>query len=155
MENICLNFNYKGQYNKIKCKKNENLYDIFKRYSNKINKDINNIFFIYNGTLINHNNLKLEEINNKDNEINILVFDINNNNNEIKNKREYKDIICPYCREMCVIEINDYKINLNKCDNKHNINNILLDEFNNTQVIDEIKCNNCDKNKLEIYNNKI
>ena len=28
-----------------------------------------------------------------------------------------------------IIEIKDYKVNLNKCDHKHNI---LLDEYNNT-----------------------
>jgi len=70
-------------------------------------------------------------------------------------ENEYKDIICPNCGENCLLEIKDYKIYLNKCDNKHNINKILLDEFNNTQIKDEIKCNNCNKNKLEIYNNKI
>ena len=128
---------------------------LLKRYTNKINKDINKLYFIYNGNIINNNNIKLEEINNKENEINILVYDINNNNNEIINEREYKDIICPYCGENCLIEIKDYKIYYSKCDNKHNINIILLDEFNNTQLIDEIKCNNCNKNKLEIYDNKM
>ena len=155
MEVVILNFNYKGHDIKIQCKRNEYINDIFKRYSIKINKDIINIYFIYNGNIIKNNNIKLGEINNKDKDINILVYDINNNNNERINEREYKDIICPYCGENCLIEIKDYKINLNKCDNKHNINNILLDEYNNTQVIDEIKCNNCNKNKLEIYNNKI
>ena len=37
MEDIILNFNYKGQEVKIQCKKNENMNDIFKRYTNKIN----------------------------------------------------------------------------------------------------------------------
>ena len=134
MEDIILNFNYKGQEVKIQCKKNENMNDIFKRYTNKINKNINDIYFINNGNIIDKNNIKLEEINNKDNIINILVYDINNNNERI-NEKENKDIICPYCGENCIIDIKDYKINLNKCDNKHNINNILLDEFNNTQRI--------------------
>ena len=144
MEDVILNFNYKGQEIKIQSKRNEKMNDILKRYTNKINKDINNIYFINNGNLINKDNIKLEEINNKDKIINILVYDINNNNERII-ERECKDIICPYCGENCLIEIKDYKINLNKCDNKHNINNILLDEYYNTQVIDEIKCNNCNK----------
>ena len=164
MEDITLNFNYKGNEVKINCKKNENMNDIFKSYTNKINKNINSIYFINNGKIINKDNIKLENINNKDdilndNIINILVDDINKKNNEKINEKinekENKDIICPYCGENCIIEIKDYKINLNKCDNMHNIDNILLDEFNNTQVIDEIKCNNCNKNKLEIFNNKI
>ena len=156
MENIILNFNYLGQEIKMQCKRSEYMNDIFKRYTNKIKRDINNIFFIYNGSIIKNNNIKLEEINNKENKINILVYDNKeNNNNERIIEHKFKDIICPKCSENCLIEIKDYKINLYKCDNKHNINNILLDKYNNTQIIDEIKCNNCNKNKLEIYNNKI
>ena len=142
MEDIILNFNYKGQEVKIQCKKNENMNDIFKRYTNKINKNINNIFFINNGTIIKNNDKKLEGIIIKDNIINILVYDINNNNEKI-NKKESKDIICPYCGENCLIEIKDYKINLNKCDNKHDLNNVLLDAFKNIQIINEVKKNKC------------
>ena len=72
MEDIILNFNYKGQEIKIQCKRNENINDILKRYTNKINKDINNIYFMNNGDIINKDSIKLEEINNKDNIINIL-----------------------------------------------------------------------------------
>ena len=154
MENIILYFNYKGHKIKMQCKRNENINDILKRYSNKINKDINDIYFINNGNILNNNNLKIEEINNNDNNINLLVYDINSNNERI-NEKEYKEIIYPKCGENYIIEIKDYKINLFKCDNKHNINNILLDEYNNIQKIDEIKCNICNKNKLEIYKNKI
>ena len=155
MEDVILNFNYKGKEVKIQCKKNENINDIFKRYTDKINKDINNIYFINNGSIIKNNNLQLEKLNNKDNKINILVCDTNDSYNEEIIEKEFKKIICPKCGENCLFEIKNYKINLNKCDNKHNINNILLDEYNNTQIIDEIKCNKCNKNKLEIYNNKI
>ena len=155
MEEIILNFNYKGQEIKMQCKRNEDMNEIFKRYTNKINEDINNLCFIYNGNKLN-NNSKLEEINNKDNEIKILVYDMcNDNNNERIVEKECKDIICPECGENCLIEIKDYKINLNKCDNKHNTDNILLDQYNKTQIIKEIKCNNCNKNKSEIYNNQI
>ena len=58
MEDININFNYKGQEVKIQCKKNENMNQIFKRYTSKINKDINNIYFIYNGNIINNNIIK-------------------------------------------------------------------------------------------------
>jgi len=157
MEDIILNFNYKGQEVKIQCKKKENMNDIYKRYTNKVNKDINSIYFINNGNILYNNNTKLEEINNKNNEINILVYDINSNNNNTKRiiEKEYKDIICPKCGDNCLFEIKDYKINLYKCDNKHNINNILLDKYNNTQLKDEKICNNCYKNESEIYNNKM
>jgi len=64
MENIVLNFNYLGQEIKMQCKKSEYINNILMRYTNKVNKDINNIFFIYNGTIITNKNIKLEEINN-------------------------------------------------------------------------------------------
>ena len=50
--------------------------DIFKKYRNKINKEIKDIFFLYNGNIINED-LKLEQINNKDCEMSLLVFDYN------------------------------------------------------------------------------
>ena len=46
MENAILNFNYQGQDVQMQCKRNDNLNNIFKKYTNKINKDINNIYFI-------------------------------------------------------------------------------------------------------------
>ena len=157
MEHIILNFNYKGQETLIQCQRKENIEDILKEYTNRINKDINNIYFLINGNKLN-SNLKLEKINHKYNKINILVFDICKiNNNERTNKKEFKDINCPRCGENCLFEIKDYKINL-KCDNQHDLNSILLDEFNNIQIINEIKsnkCNICNKNKLEIYDNKL
>jgi len=42
MEEIILNFTYKGQEVKMQCKRNENMNEIFKRYTNKIDGDINN-----------------------------------------------------------------------------------------------------------------
>ena len=105
--------------------------DIFKGYLNKINKDINEVYFLSNGDKINEE-LKLEDINNKGNEIKILVNDINNKNIENKEKivKEYKDIICLECGNICLLDIKEYKIILNKCVNKHSTDNILLDEFN-------------------------
>ena len=53
------------------------------------------------------------------------------------------------------MEIKDYKINLSDCINKHNFDNILLNEFDKTQEIDlrTIKCDICqEKNKSIIYN---
>ena len=70
-------------------------------------------------------------------------------------KVQSKEIICPKCWENCKISIDDYKIKLFDCKNRHEINNILLSEFKNTQIIDEtnIKCDNCKNiNKNKAYN---
>ena len=107
--------------------------------------------------------LKLEEINNKDNEIKIketkiLVNNVNDKN--IENKeilKQSKDIICPECGEICLIDIKDYKIILNNCKKNHKRENILFDEYDNLQKINElyIFCDICKKNKNEIYNNQL
>ena len=39
------------------------------------------------------------------------------------------EIICPTCKENIFINLNDYKINLFNCKNKHNIRNILLKSY--------------------------
>ena len=57
----------------------------------------------------------------------------------------------------CLIDFKDYKIILNKCFNKHSIENILSEEFNDIQKYNELNilCNECNKNNNEIYNNKL
>ena len=56
-------------------------------------------------------------------------------------------IIYPECQEDIKFNIEDYKINLFECKNKHYINNIFLDEFNLNQNINisKIICQNCGK----------
>ena len=157
MTEATLNFIYQGSTIKIQCKRNEYMKNIIKKYLTKLCKDANDVYFLCDGKKINED-LKIEEINNKNNEIKILVNDINDKKNENKAEtiKQYRDIICPECREVCLIDIKDYKITLNKCSNNHSLGNVLLDEFNDLQKYNEldILCNICDKNKSETYNNK-
>jgi len=158
MAEVNLEFIYQGNAIKVQCKRNEFMKDIFKRYLAKIKKDINTLYLICNGNKINEE-VKLEEISNKDNEIKILVYDINGNN--IKGEEEVlkqnKDIICPECGNICLIDIKDYKIILNKCIKKHSVENILLNEYNDFQNKTKLNivCSKCNKNKKEIYGNKL
>ena len=48
--------------------------------------------------------------------------------------QDSKEIICPICKENCLIEIKDYKILLYNCKNNHN-SNYLLNEYKETQKI--------------------
>ena len=80
MEEITLDFIYKENSNKIQCNRHEYMKDIFIKYLFKINKGKNDVYFICNGNKINEE-LKLEQINNKDNEIKILVNDVIIKNN--------------------------------------------------------------------------
>ena len=54
-------FIFKGNEISIHCNRNENMNDIFKRICIKLQKNINNLYFLYNGQVINKSS-KLENI---------------------------------------------------------------------------------------------
>ena len=148
-------FIYKGIETIIQCNINDKIKDIYKRYETKIGIDISKLYFIYNGNQIN-NNLALNEIiNEEDKRRNIINILVNENNETIKkdNIIKSKEIICPECKENILIKIDEYKINLFNCKNNHNINNILLNEYENIEKIDisKIICDNCKIKKKIIH----
>ena len=126
MENVIFTFN--GINTIIQCKKENKMKDICTKFVNKIGIDINSIYFLYNGIQLNLELTLNQQINNIDrdkNEMKILVYE------KIKNTIiiddgiiKSKEIICPKCKENCKIRINDYKIKLYDCKNKHEINNL-------------------------------
>ena len=152
-------FIYNGTKTIIQCNLSEKIKDISKRFKDKINLTNKNINFTYNGNLVLNEELKFEEIvNNEDTirkKMSFIVFD---NLIETKDKDIIKsnEIICPECKENIRMNINEYKINLLKCKNGHNKENILLDEFEETQNINltDIICNICKNNNKSIsYDN--
>ena len=155
-------FNY--QQNKIIIQGNltDSFETVTKKYADKANLDINNIYFISGGRVINKED-KLEEIMSDSDKRNkkmiILVYSINSTINiENTNIIKSKDIICPKCKEICIYEIKDYKIKLYDCKNGHITENIKLDEFKNKQIIDisQIKCDKCkNKDKSNTFNNEM
>ena len=154
-------FTYNGNETKIQCNKDEKIKEICKRYITKINNDIDKIYFIYNGDKINDDlnfNEHTNEENKKRNIMKILVYDINNSNNK-ENIYISDEIICPISKENILINIKDYyKINLFDCKYKHNIRNIFIKDYKNTQNIDisKIICNKCKMaNKSNTYNNEL
>ena len=60
--------------------------------------------------------------------MNILVYGINTKA-EKENIYQMNKIICFECKEDILININEYKINLYNCKNKHKYNNILISEY--------------------------
>ena len=107
---VCVNFIYEGQTLKIQCTKEEYMKTIIEKFASKIQKNINEIYFLYNGNILN-SELKLEDINNKDNEISIMVYDslVNKNQSSLKDKvvRSKKNIpylkmvFCPSFQASC------------------------------------------------------
>ena len=156
-------FIYNGINTIIQCNLNEKIKDISKRFTDKANLNNKNINYTYNGKLVLNEELTFEELANTEDKIrkkmSFIVFDnlieVKDEEKE-KEKIKSKDIICPYCKENIRMNINEYKINLLKCSNGHSIENILLDEFEETQNInlEEIICNICKNyNKSISFNN--
>ena len=153
-------FSYNGRNKTIMCKKDEYMIDIYKRYSKAIQEDIKKLYFLYNGNLI-YPDLKFESIIQKDeNIINILVNELYNYEENEKKLKQSKNIICPFCYEICFINLNEYRINFSNCKKGHRFSNIMFNEYFDFQKIDEslIICDNCegeDKNKKSEVNNNL
>ena len=148
-------FIYNGNQTLIQCSEDEKMQDICQRFVSKNSVDINNIDFLYGGKTINYNTT-FSEISNQFDKIGhkmkVLVLD----NNAISEKSiiKSKEIICPKCGENCLFHINNYKIRLSDCKNGHITDNILFNNYNNTQIINESKilCNLCQNTKDKAYN---
>ena len=151
-------FNHNGNIIIIQGNKTEKMKEIIKRFLSKINLDRNTINFIYAGNTNINDELTFEETANQTdkirNKMNILVNDIIlNKEKEIIKKS--KNVICPICHECIKMDIKSYKIFLYECKGGHKIDNILFNEFVDTQKINisKIKCDKCGKNKGEIFSN--
>lgn len=150
-------FNFCNEEVQLFCTTKEKLKDVFNRFAQQVEKDLNKLCFLYNGNIINQElsfeNGANEEDKNR-NTMNILVDEIYKTKNDSFEKS--RDIICPICNENTQIKIEDYRINLNNCKNGHKLDNILLKDFENTQLLNmsKIKCDICKKNnKSNTYKN--
>ena len=77
---------------------------------------------------------------------------------KLANKFKFNCIICPKCKENAKLLINNYKFGFNCCKNRHNINDILIKDFDATQCVNDskISCQKCNKTTNSIsYNNNI
>ena len=141
----------------IKCNLNEKMIDICKRFLTKINKKIDDLYFIYEGQTLNKNSLELS-YNKISNQLSKIIILANDLKEEYENKIiKSKEIICPKCKECIRININNYKIKLYNCKNRHCIDNISFKEFDNMQNIDisKIICDECKKNNKCDSNNNL
>ena len=123
----------------------------------KKDADINSLIFLYSGSEIDGNIIIGKIINRNDLERKKMNFIVLNKNNESNPCWiNSKDIICPQCKESAKIDIKDYKIFFQCTKGGHNIGNIFLKNFENTQKIDisKIICDECKtNNKANSYKN--
>ena len=156
---IEVNFNFKGFNTKIQCNLNDKIKTIINKFISKIGIKNNDIYFLYNGELLDNEQTFVQQANEFDKsrkKMNILVYE-NNINTVKENEILSKEIICPECNENILFDIKDYKINLFECKNNHIKKNLLLNEFENSQNINisKIIFNNFKNyNKSNTYNNE-
>ena len=102
---------------------------ILERLYVKINVTKKDIYALFNGKLLDENINENQIPKNENNKKIILVYKYNDTLIKDKIYQDSNDIICPTCKENCLIEINDYKISLYGCKNNLRKNNVLLSEF--------------------------
>ena len=156
-------FNFKSALTKIQCNTNDKIIDICKKFSLKAEQDINDLCFLYDGDMIDLSDERLRVYELKkslDKSGKMIIILVNKSTSTIieeNNIIKSKYIICPNCSENSRIKIEDYKITLFECENKHVSGDIFFKDFENTQYIDEskIKCEICNNNnKAGTYGKK-
>ncbi len=135
---------------------NEPMEKATEKFFLKIEEEISSIFFLYNGTQMNLNE-KISNIANPFDRENKKIYIIVQLLENDYFRKDIKNIICPKCKEICFININNYKISLNNCKNKHKTENLLISEFDTQQNIDlkTIKCDICKVKNKDSSKNKL
>ena len=117
----------------MQCKMDDKMKDIIKKFEEKEKIKPGNIYYSYNGKILNNEDLTFKQIANEDDksrkQMTIITYDTTLDIKQKEVIKKSKNIICPECHESIRMDINEYKINLSKCKNGHNIENILLNEF--------------------------
>ena len=154
-------FFYEGNKEKIYCDINDKMKNIVNKFLAKINKqnEIEKLYMLYHSNYINYD-LTFNELANEEDKrkkrIEIIVI---KKEAIIKERKQFisKDVICPRCKENTFMDIKNFKINFFGCKNNHNINNIFLNEYEESQKIflSSIVCDICKKsNKNNTLNNE-
>ena len=148
-----IEFKYNGSNTVIQCNEKDKMKDIINRFKTKMQLEKEKFLYLYGGTQINEE-LTFEETINKDSKdekkMLILVESIDQEVKKGNGIIQSKEIICKECRENCFLNIENYKILLNGCKNGHKSDNLFLNEFHRTQMVDEnkIKCCYCKEDKV-------
>ena len=126
---IQVDFNYESKKTIIQCNPDDTMESIIHKFLTKIENTSKELFFLYDGKLLESKKTFREIANNLDKSINKINIIVNNELQEEKNDsylQKSKYIICPECNENIFFKIKNFKITLEECKNGHKINDILL-----------------------------
>ena len=156
---IKVEFNFNQTITVIQATLQDPFQDIIKSYLQKTQLESGSVSFIANGKVLNQEGTLENKMNplNKENKILKILVNLINPSKPEQNLIKSKDIICPKCYEPCRIKIENYGFKLYDCVNNHIIDNIKINDFQNTQMINmnDIICEiHKDKNMANSYKNK-
>ena len=149
-----IEFNYNQIITNIQTTIDGPFQNVINKFLQKSSLEPGSVNFLANGRVINPNESvesHMSRIDKQNKKMKILVTTAIKEdpiNEQVFTKS--KDIICPKCKQPCIISIDNYKIKLYECINNHITEDINFIDFINTQKINEseIKCNQCKfKNK--------
>ena len=144
-----IKFIYLHKIYEIYVDKDDKFGNILYKYLSYININQNQVRFIYKGNILFMNAEKLRKIRELKNK-NIIISVVNLQKQQINEK--LKNIICPKCKNLIQMNIEENNILLDKCpyNHKYTYNNIKA-FIENQKIKDDIKCKKC-KNYLFNYN---
>ena len=131
----CVEFNYNSMKTIIQCIQDDKMEDIIQKFLAKCEKKMEDLFFIYDGKILDIKKTFKEATNNLDknrNKISVIVNDIQVEEKHVSSLKKAKYFICPKCNENIYFSIKDYKIFLKDCKNGHKMDDILFNEFEKT-----------------------
>ena len=158
-------FEYNGTKTIIQCNIEDKLSIIADKFLFKCKKNRDNVYFLYNGQILNEN-VNFNEISNNEDinrkKMNIIVYDRDDKDEKLENNKKSsliksKYIICPKCKDCINLSINDFRISLNDCKNGDKFDEMTIQSFEKTQYIDQSKiiCQNCKNfDKSKTFENK-
>ena len=146
---------YLGEKIFIQCNENKSMKNIFQKISQKLSVDINSLFFLYSGNKIDQDLSFYQLANKGDKErkcMSIIAYQ-----SELKDyDKNFKQLICSECGKNVKMKFHEYKIKLYPCENDHNENIILLNEYEKYQKLysNNLKCDIC-MNKNDEEENQV
>ena len=150
-------FNYNNIDIEILSEQHETISSLIQKFCTKSQVEKKNLTFICNGNALKED-LTVDDIPERNGIKSKILVESIEEEKQNENCLEKSDIIiCPECKEVCLLSIKDYKVNLYECKNGHKSEGIFLSKFKDTQNIDisKISCGLCKKTKNNISGNQL
>ena len=153
-----ITFLFRGTEVPIQCSIKEKLVTIIQKFCAKAKVNRNQVNFLFNGAILDEQ-ITEDKIHPNEENKKFITADYNSNDEDEENVLiKSKEILCPSCHKCASISVNDdYKITIDNCENGHKTGNIMISEFEKTQIINisEIICDKCkNKNMGNVFNNE-